>query len=169
MLSNKTWHCLEILTAMASVPISMTVTTQTLAKRLGLSVSYLESLMRVLREAQLVRSFRGPGGGYGLARAAEQTTVWDVVNVLEKPDSTSECTPRSALIAQLESDLTAALQGYLCTRTLGEFARPDPELAVPESARQLSGFRLEPMPQAWRPVAPNSVFQLHTFLRTAAA
>jgi len=90
MLSKKTWHCLDILIAMASVPASATVTTQSLAKRLGLSTSYLESLMRQLREADLVRSFRGPGGGYGLASPAHQTTVWDAVARLESVESPAE-------------------------------------------------------------------------------
>ncbi len=168
MLSKKTWHCLEILTTMASVPVSMTVTTQTLAKRLGLSVSYLESLMRALREADLVRSFRGPGGGYGLSKAPDQTTVWDVVFLLEDLVNPAQDNMPASPIEQLESDFNTALSAYLSTRTLGEFARPDLTLAASETPR-LSGFRLGPMPQAWRPVAPNSVFQLHSFLHTAVA
>lgn len=168
MLSKKTWHCLDILIAMASVPASATVTTQSLAKRLGLSTSYLESLMRLLREADLVRSFRGPGGGYGLARPAQQTSVWDAVSRLENTDAPEEDRQAHDLTRLLEADFRTAFEQYLCSRQLSEFAKPDAELLT-RTLPRLSGFRLGPMPPALRPVAPNSVFQLPAFLQGVAA
>ncbi len=167
-LSKKTWHCLDILIAMASVPASATVTTQSLAKRLGLSTSYLESLMRLLREADLVRSFRGPGGGYGLANPAQQTTVWDIVTRLEHTDAPDEGGPQQALTRALEADFRAAFVAHLSAHRLSEFAQSDPELLA-RSQPRLAGFRLGPMPPALRPVAPNSVFQLPAFVHGLAA
>lgn len=168
MLSKKTWHCLDILIAMASVPAAATVTTQSLANRLGLSTSYLESLMRQLREADLVRSFRGPGGGYGLACPAHQTSVWDVVRRLEKSDTPDDSAEHTTLTRLLEQDFRAAFEDYLSSRKLSEFAKSTPELFA-RTLPRLSGFRLGPMPPALRPVAPNSVFQLPAFVQGLAA
>lgn len=168
MLSKKTWHCLDILIAMASVPASATVTTQSLAKRLGLSTSYLESLMRQLREADLVRSFRGPGGGYGLASPANQTTVWDAVVRLESVEPPAQEDQANTLTRVLEADFRAAFEQYLSSRRISEFAKSDPELLA-RTLPRLSGFRLGPMPPALRPVAPNSVFQLPAFVQGLAA
>ncbi len=170
MLSKKTWHCLDILIAMASVPATATVTTQSLAQRLGLSTSYLESLMRLLREAKLVRSYRGPGGGYGLASPAQQTTVWDAVIRLEHVDAADADGQEAnhALTRWLEADLRLALEQYLSSHRISDFARPEPQLLA-RTLPRLSGFRLGPMPPSIRPVAPNSVFQLPAFVQGLAA
>ena len=47
----------------------------------GLSVSYAEQLFKKFREAGLVLSARGPGGGYTLAR--EDITVTDVLRAIK--------------------------------------------------------------------------------------
>ena len=43
-----------------------------IARRQGISLSYLEQLFAHLRKRGLVRSSRGPGGGYRLGRGADQ-------------------------------------------------------------------------------------------------
>lgn len=57
-----------------------------ISARLRVSVSYLELLFSRLRRGGLVRSTRGPGGGYCLARAPEQITVQDVVAAVHAGD-----------------------------------------------------------------------------------
>ena len=44
----------------------------------GLSLSYMELLCADLRHRHLVRSFRGPGGGYQLAKPADQISLLDI-------------------------------------------------------------------------------------------
>ncbi|MGA0991907.1 MAG: RrF2 family transcriptional regulator, partial [Burkholderiaceae bacterium] len=51
------------------------VTTQLLCETTGLSVSYLEKIMRDLKQGGIVRSYRGPGGGYRLGRGMDELTV----------------------------------------------------------------------------------------------
>ena len=45
------------------------------AKRGNISLSYLEQLIAGLRRQGLVKSYRGPGGGYALAKPADEITV----------------------------------------------------------------------------------------------
>lgn len=61
------------------------------AERQGLSEPYLEQLFGPLRKAGLVRSVRGPQGGYLLARPAQEVTAGDVIRVLEGPIAPVEC------------------------------------------------------------------------------
>jgi Rrf2 family protein len=56
---------------------------QALAARHGLSVGFLENIMADLRRAGLVQSKRGAQGGYWLARPAEDTSVADVIRILD--------------------------------------------------------------------------------------
>jgi Rrf2 family iron-sulfur cluster assembly transcriptional regulator len=67
-----------------------------IAERQQLSLSYLEQLFARLRRRGLVQSVRGPGGGYRLARAAEHTTVADVVVAVDEPLRATRCAGHGA-------------------------------------------------------------------------
>ena len=60
-------------------PVSIT----SISTRQDLSERYLEQLMSMLKKAGLVRSVRGAGGGYVLARKLEEISVGDVLRALE--------------------------------------------------------------------------------------
>ena len=49
----------------------------------GISVAYLEQLLNRLRRDNLIRSIRGPNGGYLLSKDAGKITVADIVKTLE--------------------------------------------------------------------------------------
>ena len=63
-----------------------------IAERQHLSLSYLEQIFARLRRNGLVISARGPGGGYRLARSAEETSVADVVAAVDEPLRATRCT-----------------------------------------------------------------------------
>jgi len=67
------------------------VTLAAISERQFISLSYLEQLFRRLREAGLVSSIRGPGGGYVLARAAADISVADVIRAVNEPVRTTMC------------------------------------------------------------------------------
>ena len=53
--------------------------------RQGITISNLEQLFAKLRRAGLVRSVRGPGGGYFLAQVPQQITIADILRAVEEP------------------------------------------------------------------------------------
>ncbi len=54
----------------------------------SISLSYLEQLFAKLRRENLVRGVRGPGGGYRLARPANEITIASIIAAVdEKVDS----------------------------------------------------------------------------------
>ena len=53
------------------------------ANRQKISLNYLEQVFGTLRKAGIVSSIKGAGGGYKLARAAEEITVREVLEALE--------------------------------------------------------------------------------------
>ena len=59
------------------------VSIQSIAERQGISESYLEQLIRMLRQDGLVDSVRGAGGGYRLAKPASEISVGDALRSLE--------------------------------------------------------------------------------------
>ena len=67
------------------------------AERQEISLSYLEQLFAKLRRGGLVKSVRGPGGGYLLARSAEETRISDIILAVDEPIKATRCTPPSPL------------------------------------------------------------------------
>lgn len=68
-------------------PVSLT----SIAARQEISLNYLEQLMAKLKKAGLVESIRGCGGGYRLAREADEISVGDVLRALEGDLTPVEC------------------------------------------------------------------------------
>jgi len=56
-----------------------------LAERTGLPQPYLEQILLALKGAGLVRSKRGVGGGYVLAREPSEITLGDIVSAVDGP------------------------------------------------------------------------------------
>ena len=66
-----------------------------IAARQEISLSYLEQLFARLRRAELVKSVRGPGGGYRLARTSMETRVSEIILAVDEPIKATRCTERS--------------------------------------------------------------------------
>ncbi len=62
-----------------------------IAEHQEISVKYLEQLMAVLKSAGIVRSVRGPSGGYVLAKNPNEIRISDCFTCLEGPVITTEC------------------------------------------------------------------------------
>ena len=65
------------------------------AERQEISLSYLEQLFGKLRRGGLVKSVRGPGGGYLLARTPADTRIADIILAVDEPIKATRCTPGS--------------------------------------------------------------------------
>jgi Rrf2 family cysteine metabolism transcriptional repressor len=67
-----------------------------IAKKQGLSSSYLENILLILRNYKIVETTRGVNGGYVLCRAPSHITVYEVINALEGPLSLADCVDKQA-------------------------------------------------------------------------
>jgi Rrf2 family protein len=56
-----------------------------IAQAQGIPLSFLENILTQLRSAGIVRSQRGPEGGYWLAHPAAEVTLADVIRAVEGP------------------------------------------------------------------------------------
>jgi len=66
-----------------------------IAERQDISLSYLEQLFGKLRKGAQVKSVRGPGGGYLLARDASDMRISDIIMAVDEPIKATRCTPGS--------------------------------------------------------------------------
>jgi Rrf2 family protein len=67
-----------------------------IARRQGVSVSYLEQLLNKLRKSKLIKSRKGPGGGYVINKKPEDISVGMILISLEGPVAIAHCLDPSA-------------------------------------------------------------------------
>ncbi|MEA5392216.1 Rrf2 family transcriptional regulator [Cyanobium gracile UHCC 0139] len=93
-----------------------------IAQRQGIPDRYLEQMLASLRRGQILRSIRGPKGGYQLARPPAEIRVDDVVSCLEgevTPRGGGEsATPEFEVLGRLGDQLEEARRAILSGTTL---------------------------------------------------
>lgn len=104
-----------------------TVTLADIARRQGISLSYLEQLFAKLRRCGLVDSVRGPGGGYNLAAHPSKITVAQIVAAINENIDATRCGgerncqgDEACLTHQLWEELSTRIYEFLNGITLAE-------------------------------------------------
>lgn len=90
-LSTKGRYGLRALIDLAQYSEVEPVSISSISARQGISERYLEQLMALLKKAGLVKSIRGAGGGYVLAKEKQDISVGDVLRALEGKLEPVEC------------------------------------------------------------------------------
>jgi len=119
--------------AMADIALNSNgspVSLAAIAERQGISQEYLEQLFGKLRKSQLVTSVRGPGGGYLLAKDANDMMVADIVLAADEPLTVTRCQDGDAVTGciggdkcvthELWASLGRQIYGFLAAITLGD-------------------------------------------------
>lgn len=83
-LSTKGRYAMVALTDIALQPVGTLVTLGDISKRQDISLPYLEQLFVKLRRAGLVKSTRGPSGGYKLGKTTHEIRVIDVLSAVDE-------------------------------------------------------------------------------------
>ena len=70
-----------------NAPVSL----KDITKRQKISLSYLEQLFSKLRESRIVKSIRGPGGGYTLGRDSSDISLLDIITAVDEKIDQTQC------------------------------------------------------------------------------
>ncbi len=129
-LSTKGRYAVMAMTDLAWNGTGTPVALADIAERQEISLSYLEQLFGKLRKGGLVRSVRGPGGGYLLARPAAEMRISDIIMAVDEPIQTTRCSPGSpagchnnkgrCLTHDLWEELANQIYLYLSSVTLAD-------------------------------------------------
>ena len=124
------------------------ITLSDISKRQDISLSYLEQLFTRLRKQELVRSTRGPGGGYSLNRPVDQLAIAEIVAAVDETVDTTRCSGASnchdgqqCLAHELWDDLSQQIFGFLKNISLQDLMQDD-------SIRDVAARQDEKMQQA---------------------
>ena len=106
------------------------------AARQEISVKYLEQIISVLQKCGYVKSMRGPGGGYTLAKKPEEYTVGMILRQIEgslapvsclEEEENSCSRSRSCVTLRLWQMLYDAINGVVDQVTLGDLVEWEKE------------------------------------------
>ena len=116
---------------------------QEISQRQNISLHYLEQLFRKLRNGQVVKSVRGPGGGYVLSRSMDQITIKDVLDCVGEninpakdiigTEAESANTVEFHLSKNYFQNLGIIMREYLSTTSLGDLVRKAGEIEIPSA------------------------------------
>ncbi len=83
-LSTKAQYAVRALVSLCLYDEGKPVSIKDISRREDISLNYLEQLFVKMRRGSIVRSVRGPGGGYVLARPASEIQVDQIIDTVEE-------------------------------------------------------------------------------------
>ncbi|WP_127717475.1 Rrf2 family transcriptional regulator [Halobacteriovorax sp. HLS] len=130
---------------------------QEISQRQNISLHYLEQLFRKLRNGQSVKSVRGPGGGYVLARSMDQITIKDILDCVGEninpakdilgTEAESASTVEFHLSKNYFQNLGLIMREYLSTTSLGDLMRKAKDIEI-EAKTEETTAQVEVAPAA---------------------
>jgi Rrf2 family iron-sulfur cluster assembly transcriptional regulator len=123
-LSMQSQHAIMAMLALAVHDEEGAMRLGDIAQQQGISLSYLEQIFARLRQEELVEGIRGPGGGYRLARAADEITLADIaIAVEDQDDEIPKRTldkPEQKVVESMWQSLSDQLHDFLSDITLAQ-------------------------------------------------
>jgi len=107
------------------------VLVRSIAERQGISSKYLHALLTSLKSAKLVRSVRGNGGGYALAREPADIRLNEILEALEGPFSLVDCVIDASVCERAEvcavrdiwAEMNEMMESAMAKRTLKDLLK----------------------------------------------
>ncbi|MGQ0285688.1 Fe-S cluster assembly transcriptional regulator IscR [Pasteurellaceae bacterium 22721_9_1] len=103
------------------------VTLSDISERQHISLSYLEQLFAKLRRGGIVKSVRGPGGGYQLGLPSEEISIGMIIAAVNENISVTKCLGKGncqagheCLTHSLWEELSHRIESFLDQITLAE-------------------------------------------------
>ena len=90
-ISTKGHYAVQALVDLTMQPSGVPVSLASISARQDISLNYLEQLFLKLRKAELVKSVRGPGGGYLLGKETSQISIGEIFEAVDENIILSDC------------------------------------------------------------------------------
>ena len=121
-----------------------------ISKRQRISLSYLEQLFAKLRQNDLVRSVRGPGGGYKLNQLASEVFVAQIIDAVNESVDATNCNGAGdcqggdiCLTHYLWCDLSAQIHEFLSGISLSSLVERQEVIKVAERQNRAEGLNIQ--------------------------
>ena len=127
-LTSKGRYAVMAMADLANVKDKKTTNLTEISLRQGISISFLEQIFLKLKKNDLVKSSRGPAGGYTLTRSPEEIKLSSIIKAVDekvktvgcKKESKKGCTGKSikCITHDLWDDLESHINNFFEKNTL---------------------------------------------------
>lgn len=124
-LTTKGRYAVTAMLDLASNNTGKPITLGVISQRQNISLSYLEQLFTKLRRADLVKSVRGPGGGYLLDAQAKDISLVQIIEAVDENIDLRRCqgmggcnNGRQCISHQLWCEVSKQIRTFLSGKTL---------------------------------------------------
>lgn len=90
-LSTRSRYAARAIIEIAKQSSDKPITRKSICESQQISSSYLENILIILKNQGIIKTTRGPRGGYTLAKDASEITMYDIVSVFEGSISAVHC------------------------------------------------------------------------------
>ncbi|MBI3793880.1 MAG: Rrf2 family transcriptional regulator [Nitrospinae bacterium] len=108
-ISTKGHYAVQAMVDLATQPANFPIPLSNISLRQNISLNYLEQLFLKLRKAKLVKSVRGPGGGYLLAKKPSEVSIGEIFEAVDENLILSDCVDNSSFCSKTTKCLTQIL------------------------------------------------------------
>ncbi|MCM2435250.1 RrF2 family transcriptional regulator [Agrobacterium rosae] len=135
MLTKKGKYGLKAMIDLAGLAQGETAFVSEIASRNNIPKKFLDAILLELRNEGMLRSKKGPGGGYALSKAASDIYIGQVIRALDGPLAPIRCASRTAFeacedcsdpqtcqVRRSMTDVRDAMAAVLDNMTLEQFA-----------------------------------------------
>ena len=99
MLTNKGKYGLKAMLHLATLEPGITAMGAEIASANNIPKKFLDAILLELRNAGMLRSKKGPGGGYALSRPPKEIRIGHIIRTLDGPLAPINCASKSAYVA----------------------------------------------------------------------
>lgn len=96
MLTKKGKYGLKALVHLAQLEPGKTAFVSDIAQQNNISKKFLDAILLELRKGGILRSKKGPGGGYALSKSASEISIGQAVRILDGPLAPIRCASKTA-------------------------------------------------------------------------
>lgn len=147
MLTKKGKYGLKAMIDLAGLAQGETAFVSEIAVRNNIPKKFLDAILLELRNEGMLRSKKGPGGGYALSKSASDIYIGQVIRALDGPLAPIRCASRTAFeacedcsdpqtcqVRRSMTDVRDAMAAVLDTMTLEQFASNKLDLPAEKTA-----------------------------------
>jgi Rrf2 family protein len=149
-LTTKVRYGVRAIFDIAYQSAGLPVAVKDISKRQAIPQRYLEQILHNLKKARIIKSIRGPNGGYVLGRDPAKITVGDIIEAVHEPinpvfcvDDATKCARAAQCVTrQVWKEAGEKLQELFDSKTIGDMCEKARAMGLKKDIRHPFNYNI---------------------------